>query len=309
MDKHEEFLEKLKLVNEEYRNGEFEIITKYKKANEKIIVKNKYGYCAITPYCLSLNTKPYIKNAIDKTAFCIEQFKEVFGDRYDYSLVKYDKQKSKVKIICKKHGIFEQSPDTHKKGIGCFKCSVEKRTFSKEYVMSWLEENNYDESSSFELKEYKGSLSKIIVTCKVGHKYETKFCSRQGSGHGCKECHKMYLYLSNNNLLHKNTDDINCTFYVISLKKDKEIFYKVGISKNLGKRLKDIEHKSGYKVSLIYKEDTNLKKAWDTERYFIKRYKSIKKNGVPSFGGQTECFEDNPLYHEYSEYYYKDYYN
>jgi hypothetical protein len=49
--------------------------------------------------------------------------KKVHGNKYDYSLVKYVNNKTKVKIICSEHGVFEQRPDDHTKGNGCFKCS------------------------------------------------------------------------------------------------------------------------------------------------------------------------------------------
>jgi hypothetical protein len=37
----------------------------------------------------------------------------MLGSEYDYSLVEYNGSKVKVKIICKVHGIFEQSPNNH----------------------------------------------------------------------------------------------------------------------------------------------------------------------------------------------------
>jgi len=44
----------------------------------------------------------------------IEKAKEIHGDKYDYSLVEYEKNNKKVKIICKKHGIiFHKSPTNH----------------------------------------------------------------------------------------------------------------------------------------------------------------------------------------------------
>lgn len=57
--------------------------------------------------------------------------------KYDYSKVIYEKNHLKVKIICPHHGIFEQSPSTHLKGIGCKICSGYKSTIKqeKEYRM------------------------------------------------------------------------------------------------------------------------------------------------------------------------------
>ena len=52
----------------------------------------------------------------------IKEFKDIHGDLYDYSLVEYKTDKTKVKIICKEHGMFEQEPRGHKIGQGCPKC-------------------------------------------------------------------------------------------------------------------------------------------------------------------------------------------
>ena len=56
----------------------------------------------------------------------IERSKIIHGDRYDYSKVIYTKAKVKVLIICKIHGEFFQTPDTHVHGKGCRKCANEK---------------------------------------------------------------------------------------------------------------------------------------------------------------------------------------
>lgn len=55
----------------------------------------------------------------------IERFVARHGDRYDYSEVVYSGAKDKVKIICKKHGAFEQTPDNHAGGSGCPACKTE----------------------------------------------------------------------------------------------------------------------------------------------------------------------------------------
>ncbi len=45
------------------------------------------------------------------------------GDKYDYSLVDYHGSSQKVKIICIKHGIFQQTPNSHLSKHGCPSCS------------------------------------------------------------------------------------------------------------------------------------------------------------------------------------------
>lgn len=55
----------------------------------------------------------------------IQRAKNVHGDKYDYSEVNYINSSTKVKIICPIHGGFEQIPNNHLRGAGCFRCKYE----------------------------------------------------------------------------------------------------------------------------------------------------------------------------------------
>jgi len=61
-----------------------------------------------------------------KRAKTTDQFildaKNVHGDKYEYKFVNYVNSKIKVKIICKEHGEFPQSPYNHLNGDGCPHC-------------------------------------------------------------------------------------------------------------------------------------------------------------------------------------------
>jgi hypothetical protein len=59
--------------------------------------------------------------SFDKNDF-IKSAQEVHGNNYDYSSVEYTNSQSKVKIICLKHGIFEQQANSHLRGCGCPSC-------------------------------------------------------------------------------------------------------------------------------------------------------------------------------------------
>lgn len=70
----------------------------------------------------------------------IRKSKEIYGDRYDYSLVDYKTNKNKVKIRCKKHNyVFEQSPNSHLRGQGCPICNESKGEMK---VRNFLFSNN-----------------------------------------------------------------------------------------------------------------------------------------------------------------------
>ncbi|MFA5586052.1 MAG: hypothetical protein WDA02_05840 [Saccharofermentanales bacterium] len=61
-------------------------------------------------------------NRNNKKDDCIMNFNKIHNNKYDYSLIDYKNNKTKIKIICKEHGIFEQRPDNHLNN-GCPFCN------------------------------------------------------------------------------------------------------------------------------------------------------------------------------------------
>lgn len=80
-----------------------------------------------------------IHNAIDKSKFITDKFKKIHGELYNYELVNYTSNKNKVKIICKKHGIFEQTPNNHLSGNGCITCI---NSSGENFIRQFLIKNN-----------------------------------------------------------------------------------------------------------------------------------------------------------------------
>jgi hypothetical protein len=83
-----------------------------------------------------------LKSSIDKRSGTLGDFikksKLIHGDKYDYSLVDYVNNYTKVKIICSIHGEFEQSPNKHLDAKhGCHICA-------KELIKEKLNRNNYN---------------------------------------------------------------------------------------------------------------------------------------------------------------------
>lgn len=60
----------------------------------------------------------------DTTDSFISKAKQIHGDKYDYSLVEYGQNAhEKVNIICREHGVFYMSPNSHlSKKSGCQEC-------------------------------------------------------------------------------------------------------------------------------------------------------------------------------------------
>lgn len=82
---------------------------------------------------------------------------EVHDNLYDYSEVKYVNSISKIKIICKIHGIFEQIASNHINGSGCNQCVQSK---GEKKVARYLRKNNinYVSQKTFNDCRYKNPL-------------------------------------------------------------------------------------------------------------------------------------------------------
>jgi len=88
----------------------------------------------------------------------VEKFKQRHNNTYDYSLVDYKNNKTKVKIICHKHRMFEQIPNNHLNGSGCPYCGNEnssnnRRLSDENFILNAekIHSNKYD----YSLVEYK----------------------------------------------------------------------------------------------------------------------------------------------------------
>lgn len=64
--------------------------------------------------------------SIRKRTIVFKMQAQVYFPEYDYSKVIYTGNKNRVEIICPKHGVFYQKPDSLLHGHGCPKCGWEK---------------------------------------------------------------------------------------------------------------------------------------------------------------------------------------
>jgi len=84
-------------------------------------------------YCAFKNQTMNFEELIDK-------FKQIHGNKFDYSLVEYKNSQIKIKIFCNKClKVFEQSPNNHMRGNGCPKCNESKGEIR---VAEYLSEKN-----------------------------------------------------------------------------------------------------------------------------------------------------------------------
>ena len=120
----------------------------------------------------------------------IEKFKAVHGSRYSYCKVDYVSAKSKVKILCKIHGIFEQNPNNHLSGFGCPQCGQGRTASAKTKTKSqFLKEAKSIHGDTYDYKSvvYLGGKTRVEIRCKThGKFYQTPNAHLVGKG--CWDC-------------------------------------------------------------------------------------------------------------------------
>ena len=126
---------------------------------------------------------------MDKTQIFIEKAIKVHGDKYDYSKVNYINAKTKIIIICKKHGEFEQTPDGHISGRKCKPCSIEIRSISKSNTETFIKKAKLIHGDKYDYSKvnYIKNSEKVIIICK----YHEDFLQRPSghlNGYGCQKC-------------------------------------------------------------------------------------------------------------------------
>ena len=206
---NDEFIEKARLVHgDKYDYSKMVYI----KSNEKVTI--------ICPIHGEFQQKPNqhlngqgcpscAPNKKKTTKECIEDFKKVHGNRYDYSKVNYVNSYTKVCIICPTHGEFQQKPNQHLNGQGCPKCGLNKKLkrfnshFTKElFIKKCLEihGDKYDYSKV----EYRGARNTVIIICPIHGEFQ-QVVSYHLSGNGCQKCGE-FLKLKHFN--EKYTNDV-----------------------------------------------------------------------------------------------------
>lgn len=80
--------------------------------------------------------KCFLERNRGNTELFIKQAKQIHGDKYDYSRVKYTESKTPVEIICRDHGPFWQTPNSHvSSSSGCRFCLDSKGEREVESVL------------------------------------------------------------------------------------------------------------------------------------------------------------------------------
>lgn len=145
----------------------------------------------------------------DKELFANKQFIEKAAEKhnhkYDYSKSAYKNNKTKICIICPKHGEFWQKPNDHLNGHGCPECAKEykaaKRSMGKSEFIKRAQKEHGDKYD-YSKVVYKNNSTKVCIICPIHGEFWQKPNSHL-SGEGCPKCRMSHLERETTNVLNK----------------------------------------------------------------------------------------------------------
>jgi len=199
-----DFIEKSNIIHNnkydyslvDYINGTTKVKMMCKKCNnifEQKPEKHLIGQgCPICANNTLLTNDIFIKNA-----------NLIHNNKYDYSLVNYINNNTKVKIICKEHGIFEQIPTNHiSKKQGCPKCNGGIKNTKDNVIKraNIIHNNKYD----YSLVDYQNANKKVKIICPIHGVFEQSISCHINRKYGCPICSESKGEKEIRNILEKN---------------------------------------------------------------------------------------------------------
>lgn len=134
-------------------------------------------HCSLEKRWGGYNTKRFIDRA-----------RLVHGDTYNYDLVEYKNNSTKLKILCELHGIFKQPASRHLQGSGCPQCGLESKSMTKaEFIPAakLVHGDLYDYTNTVCTKDGE----KVEIYCKRCDDYFSQVLSSHLNGNGCRKCY------------------------------------------------------------------------------------------------------------------------
>jgi len=176
-----------------------------------------------------LTTSEFIKKAV-----------AVHGGKFDYSKTVYANTRTKVGIICREHGSFQQTPGNHLSGVGCMQCVVSDRADSQrcspeEFIKKaiTIHGDKYDYSRVM----YSNNKTKVEILCPE-HGPFLQAPGKHLIGRGCSGC-------SDNGF-----DPDKCkTVYVFS--SDDGMYMKVGVTKDIRGRSRALRNSTPFLINHV----------------------------------------------------------
>jgi hypothetical protein len=206
---------------EKYGNNyEEKRVLKMKETN-----KQRYG---------NENTSQIFRNEKNIQIF-INELKELYKNRFDYSKINYINSYTEVELICEIHGIFKRKPNELLNNKSCKECNKQEK--KQEKIKRIIENANtiHDNKYDYSLLKNSNITEKVDIICPI-HGIFKQDIHNHLSGKGCIKCSHSYnkkdwvlLYSEK----HNNKYDYSLVDYIDSKTKIDIICPTHGIFKQL----------------------------------------------------------------------------
>lgn len=215
----------------------------------------------------------------------VELFKEVHGDKYDYSKAFYKTGHTPITIICPVHGEFFQEPNSHRRGRGCPKCGIVQRGLnnrsSTEVFVKKAKDVHGENTYTYENTVYTTAKSYTTITCLKHGDFKIR-CDHFLNGSGCPSC-----------TINGFNKSLPAILYYLSI--DNGVAYKIGITNNdvtvrfSAKELKTI-------TVIATWEYTIGEEAYNEEQRILNEFSDMRYKGPALLkAGNTELFHSDIL--------------
>lgn len=272
--------DKYSYMNAIYINSSKDVYVTCREHGDFLVKPSTHVSGGDCPKCTKYEFIDFLKDAID-----------IHGSKYKYIECEIESKYQKIKIICREHGEFMQSPRLHiDNKCGCPRCGNSVLKTKDEFIFNST--IVHGKKYIYENVVYAGNKKKVEIICEShGSFWQIPSCHL--SGKGCPSCasesrtsFRRSHYINNCKDKYHGLSSV----YLIKCWNENEFFYKVGITcTKLDYRFK--KSKMPYQYEILSSISMSADKAWDDEKILHSLLSDLKYSPLIKFGGSaSECF-------------------
>lgn len=279
--------------------------TKYTGTRNKIIIIcRKHGPFLQTPndhVSKEAGCFACANNVVITSDEFIRRSQKVHGNRYDYSNTVYIRSGTLVKIICNKHGEFQQTPNKHvHEETGCPKCAPNYVPTTDEFI--YRAQQVHGDEYDYSIVKYMNSITEVSIICKKHGVFQQIPATHVNSQSGCPKCAYERSKLNHKGgyseeyfVLHPEQTIVPAKMYVMEFINGNSSFIKVGVTtrQQAKERFKGHPYNT-YTITPLLVKETTLFDAYTKEQLILSSCKNDKHFPGREFKGYTECLQNRP---------------
>jgi len=271
-------------------------LVKYTGMNQKVdIICNIHGIFKQRPSDhIRLNGCPECSNrqrALSIDTF-LQRVKHIHKGEYTYPNLSFTRNADKINVLCPNHGIFSPTVGNHiYEKSGCPKCANIR--IGKAHTIP------IEQKIKKALAVHKGKYvyiseestnKRVVILCSIHGKFSQTWSNHVSNSQGCKKCYTGGRY-SYKFFQDPKNQNLRGVLYVLKFTSNTEEFYKVGITKNINKRINQLSCKKEYNIKIITQINGNLASLFELEQKILNEH-CYRNRYTPLYkiGGDCECF-------------------